>query len=40
MGIILTPFAWLLMWFYNFFQSYGLALILFVQVTKLVHFVL
>ena len=29
MGIILTPFAWLLMFFYNLFQSYGLALVLF-----------
>ena len=38
MGIILTPFAWLLMVFYNFFQSYGLALILFALVIKLVLF--
>ena len=38
MGIILTPFAWLLMWFYDFFQSYGFALILFALVIKLVLF--
>ena len=29
MGIILQPFAWLLLTFYNWFDSYGLALILF-----------
>ena len=38
MGIILTPFAWLLMLFYNFSQSYGVALILFALVIKLVLF--
>ena len=38
MGIILTPFAWLLMLFYDFFQSYGIALILFALVIKLVLF--
>ena len=38
MGIILTPFAWLLMVFYDFFQSYGIALILFALVIKLVLF--
>ena len=38
MGIILTPFAWLLMVFYDFFESYGLALILFALVIKLVLF--
>ena len=38
MGIILTPFAWLLMCFYDLFQSYGLALILFALVIKLVLF--
>ena len=29
MGIILQPFAWLLLFFYNLFNSYGIALILF-----------
>ena len=38
MGIILTPFAWLLMVFYDFFESYGLALVLFALVIKLVLF--
>ena len=38
MGIILTPFAWLLMFFYDLFQSYGVALILFALVIKLVLF--
>ena len=38
MGIILTPFALLLMCFYDLFQSYGLALILFALVIKLVLF--
>ena len=38
MGIILTPFAWLLMVFYDFSQSYGIALILFALVIKLVLF--
>ena len=35
MGIILKPFAWLLLTFYNIFNSYGLALILFALVIKL-----
>ena len=38
MGIILQPFAWLLLFFYNLFDSYGLALILFGIVVKLVLF--
>ena len=38
MGIILQPFAWLLLFFYNLFSSYGLALILFGIVVKLVLF--
>ena len=38
MGIILQPFAWLLLFFYNMFNSYGLALILFGIVIKLVLF--
>ncbi len=38
MGIILMPFAWLLMVFYDWFQSYGFALILFALVIKLVLF--
>ena len=38
MGIILQPFAWLLLFFYNLFNSYGLALILFGIVVKLVLF--
>ena len=38
MGIILEPFAWLLMFFYNLFESYGVALILFALVIKLVLF--
>ena len=38
MGIILQPFAWLLLFFYNLFSSYGLALILFAIVIKLVLF--
>jgi YidC/Oxa1 family membrane protein insertase len=37
-GIILQPFAWLLLFFYNLFSSYGLALILFGIVVKLVLF--
>jgi len=37
-GIILTPFAWLLMLFYDFSQNYGIALILFALVIKLVLF--
>ena len=38
MGIILKPFAMLLMFFYNFFSSYGIALILFALVVKLILF--
>ena len=38
MGIILQPFAWLLLFFYNLFNSYGFALILFGIVIKLVLF--
>ena len=38
MGIILQPFAWLLLFFYNLFSSYGIALILFAIVIKLILF--
>ena len=38
MGIILKPFAWLLLSFYNLFNSYGIALILFAIVVKLILF--
>ena len=38
MGIILQPFAWMLLFFYNLFENYGLALILFGIVIKLVLF--
>ncbi len=38
MGIFLQPFAWLLLFFYNLFNSYGLALILFGVVIKLILF--
>ena len=38
MGIILKPFAWLLLSFYNLFNSYGIALILFAVVVKLILF--
>lgn len=38
MGIILKPFAWLLLFFYNLFNSYGIALILFGIVIKLILF--
>lgn len=38
MGIILKPFAWLLLFFYNFFNSYGIALILFAVIIKLILF--
>ena len=34
--IILSPFVWLLTFFYNFFGSYGIALILFAVVVKLI----
>ena len=38
MDIILKPFAWLLLFFYQTFSSYGIALILFGLVVKLVLF--
>ena len=38
MDIILTPFVWLLKCFYSWFDSYGLALILFAVVVKVVLF--
>ena len=38
MGIILKPFAWLLLLLYNLFNSYGLALILFAVIVKLILF--
>ena len=38
MDIVLTPFSWLLEVFYNFCGSYGLALILFALVVKVVLF--
>lgn len=38
MGIILKPFAWLLLTFYEVFHSYGLALILFAIIVKTVLF--
>ncbi len=38
MGIILTPFSWILLFFYNFFQSYGVALILFALLVKIILF--
>ena len=38
MGIILKPFAWLLLFLYEFFHSYGIALILFGIVVKMVLF--
>jgi len=37
-GIILKPFAWLLLTFYEVFHSYGLALILFAIIVKTVLF--
>jgi membrane protein insertase Oxa1/YidC/SpoIIIJ len=37
-GIILQPFAWLLLFFYRAFNSYGLALIIFGIVIKLLLF--
>lgn len=36
--IILSPFVWLLTFFYNLFGSYGIALILFAVVVKLILF--
>lgn len=38
MQIILTPFSWLLLAFYNLFDNYGIALILFAIVVKLILF--
>ena len=38
MNLILKPFAWLLMFLYEFFNSYGLALILFGFIVKIVLF--
>ena len=38
MGIVLKPFAWLLLFFYDFTSSYGLALILFAFVIKMILF--
>lgn len=38
MGIILKPFAWLLLFLYEFFNSYGIALILFGIIVKMVLF--
>ena len=38
MDIILTPFVWLLQLFYNLCGSYGIALILFAIVVKLLLF--
>lgn len=38
MKYILMPFAWLLMFFYNLFNNYGLAIILFALVMKVVLF--
>lgn len=38
MNIILKPFAWLLVFFYNLFNNYGMALILFALVVKIVLF--
>ena len=38
MSIILKPFAWLLLFLYEFFNSYGLALIVFAVVVKLILF--
>lgn len=38
MEIILKPFTWLLLFFYDFLNSYGLALILFAFVVKLILF--
>ena len=38
LNLILKPFAWLLVFFYNLFQSYGVALILFALVVKVILF--
>ena len=38
MDIILKPFAWLLLFFYQTFSNYGVALILFGLVVKLILF--
>ena len=36
--IVLSPFVWLLTFFYNIFGSYGIALIFFAIVVKLILF--
>ena len=36
--LVLTPFVWILMLFYNLFRNYGLALILFAILVKLILF--
>ncbi|MTQ97670.1 membrane protein insertase YidC [Pseudoflavonifractor sp. BIOML-A6] len=36
--LVLTPFVWILMLFYNFFHNYGIALILFAVLVKLILF--
>ncbi len=36
--ILLTPFVWILMFFYNLFSNYGVALILFALLVKLILF--
>ena len=36
--ILLTPFVWVLSLFYNFFGNYGMALILFAVLVKLILF--
>lgn len=36
--LVLTPFVWILMLFYNFFDNYGIALILFAVLVKLILF--
>lgn len=36
--LVLTPFVWILMLFYNFFENYGIALILFAFLVKLILF--
>ncbi len=38
MYILMTPFTWLLMFFYQFFNSYGVALILFTLLVKIILF--
>ena len=38
MKFLLMPFAWLLLVFYNLFNNYGVAIILFALVVKVVLF--